>query len=240
MRRLVWSALSIFLLGMVSIQTSARADVVDLTTLYSSGSANGALFYQFDEIPTGSGLIDSFVRIQASGVQHGYNTDGTLEFDTKPGVFTHSIQISDIPTIDIGGTLYRELMLDINQNGEPILSVDEIRIALWDTGNLSGYSSIFASPIWDLDAGGDNRIMLDDTLNAGSGHGDMLALIPDSLFTGLESQYVYVYSKFGVNSPADDGFEEWAYGMQGPLIPEPTTIALLGFGGLFLLRRKRR
>lgn len=217
----------------------AYADVVDLTTLGSSGSANGALFYQFDEIPTGTGIIDSFLRIQGFGEQHGYNTDGTVEYDTMSS-FTHSIQMSDIPTVDIGGTLYRELMLDINQNGENILSVDEIRIALWDTGNLSGYSSIFASPIWDLDSAGDNWVKLDDTLNTGSGHGDMLALIPDNLFTGLESQYVYVYSKFGVNSPADDGFEEWAYGMEGPLIPEPATIALLGFGGLVLLRRKRR
>jgi hypothetical protein len=225
--------------SMISALT-VHAAVVDLSTLGNSGSANGALFYQFNEIPTGTGLIDSFVRIQGMGVQHGYNTDGTLEFDTMGGGFTHSIQISDLPTVDIGGTLYRELMLDINQNGEPILSVDEIRIALWDTGNLSGYSSIFASPIWDLDETEDNWIKLNDTLNAGSGHGDMLALIPDSVFTGLESQYVYVYSKFGVNSPADDGFEEWAYGTAGPLIPEPTTIALLGFGGLFLLRRKRR
>ncbi len=239
MRRLVRAALFVFLLGVVIMQTSARAAVVDLTTDGSSGSANGALFYQFDSIPTGTGVIDSFLRIQGMGVQHGYNTDGTIEYDTMAS-FTHSIQISDLPTIDIGGTLYREFMLDINQNGEPILSLDELRIALWDTGNLSGYSSIFASPIYDLDAGGDNWIKMNYTLNAGSGHGDIIALIPDSVFTGLESQYVYLYSKFGVNSVADDGFEEWAYGMQGPLIPEPTTIALLGFGALVLLRRKRR
>ncbi|MHC4418463.1 MAG: hypothetical protein ACYSU6_07735, partial [Planctomycetota bacterium] len=141
----------VLLLSLLSAVHPAHGAVLDLTTLGSSGGLNGARFYQFDEIPTGSGLIDSFVRIQGTGVQQGYNTDGTLEFDTKPGVFTHSIQISDLPTIDIGGTLYRELMLDINQNGEPILSLDEIQIALHDTGNLSGYSSVFASPIWDLD-----------------------------------------------------------------------------------------
>ncbi|UCF42894.1 MAG: PEP-CTERM sorting domain-containing protein [Planctomycetota bacterium] len=239
MRRLVRSTLYVFLLGMVIVQQSARAAVIDLTYEGASGSANGALFYQFNEIPTGTGVIDSFLRIQGFGVQQGYNTDGTVEFETMSS-FTHSIQISDVPTVDIGGTLYREFLLDINQDGERILSVDEIRIALWDTGNLSGYSSIFASPIFDLDAGGDNWIKVDDLINTGGGHGDMLALIPDSLFTGLESQYVYLYSKFGVNSVADNGFEEWAYGTQGPLIPEPATIALLGLGTLFVLRRKRR
>jgi hypothetical protein len=237
-RRSILTAGAMALAIVISVQV-AHAAVIDLTTDGSSGSANGALFYQFDSIPTGSGVIDSFLRIQGMGVQHGYNTDGTIEYDTMAS-FTHSIQISDLPTIDIGGTLYREFMLDINQNGQNILSLDELRIALWDTGNLSGYSSIFASPIYDLDAGGDNWIKMDYGLNAGSGHGDIIALIPDSVFTGLESQYVYLYSKFGVNSVADDGFEEWAYGLQGPLIPEPTTIALLGFGGLFLLRRKHR
>ena len=237
-RRSILTAGAVALAIIISTQV-AHAAVIDLTTDGSSGSANGALFYQFDSIPTGSGVIDSFLRIQGMGVQHGYNTDGTVEYDTMAS-FTHSIQISDLPTIDIGGTLYREFMLDINQNGQNILSLDELRIALWDTGNLSGYSSIFASPIYDLDAGGDNWIKMDYSLNAGSGHGDIIALIPDSIFTGLESQYVYLYSKFGVNSVADDGFEEWAYGTSGPLIPEPTTIALLGFGALFLLRGKRR
>jgi hypothetical protein len=221
--------------------SSAYAVMLDLTTEGTSGIINGARFYQFNQIPTGSGRVNSFLRIQGFGVQHGYNTDGTLEFDTMPGPFTHSIQISDLPVANIGGIDYREFFLDINQDGQNILSLDELRIALWDTANLSGYATIFASPIWDLDAGGDNWIKFDDSLNAGSGHGDALALIPDSLFTGLESQYVYLYAKFGVNSVADNGFEEWGRGTNGePLIPEPATIALLGLGALVLLRRRRR
>jgi hypothetical protein len=229
----------VLLLSLLLAVRPAQATVLDLGYQGASGSINGAQFYQFDEIPTGTGVIDSFLRIQGSGVQHGYNTDGTVEFDTMAS-FTHSIQIVDIPTANIGGTDYREFMLDINQDGQRILSLDEIRIALHDTGNLSGYSSVFSSPIYDLDDGGDNWILLDDTVNTGGGHGDMLALIPDSLFTGSSSQYVYLYTKFGVNSVADNGFEEWAYGIEGPLIPEPTTVALLGLGGLFLLRRRQK
>jgi len=219
---------------------SAHGAVVDLSTEGSWGIINGARFYQFNEIPTGTGLIDSFLRIQGFGEQHGYNTDGTLEFDTMAGPFTHSIQISSIPIATIDGTDYREFFLDINQDGERILSLDELRISIRGSGNQTGYSTIFASPIYDLDTGGDNWVILDDLVNTGSGHGDMLDLIPDSLFSGPENKYVYLYAKFGVNSVADNGFEEFAYGTEGPLIPEPATVALLGLGALFLLRRKRR
>jgi len=216
---------------------SAHAAMLDLSYEGASGSINGARFYQFNEIPTGTGRINTFLRIQSFGIQQGYNTDGTVEFDTMAS-FTRSIQISDLAVVNIGGTGYREFFLDINQDGQRILSLDEIRIALHDTGDLTGYASIFASPIYDLDTGGDNWIQLDDWVNTGGGHGDMLALIPDSLFTGPESQYIYLYAKFGVNSVADNGFEEWGYAVP-PLIPEPTTVLLLGLGALVLLRRRR-
>ncbi len=236
MRRL--TLLTLLLLLVIGL-SPAHAVVLDLTTEGAWGTINGARFYQFNEIPTGTGRVNTFLRIQGFGVQQGYNTDGTVEFETMAS-FTHSIQLSVVPIANIDGIDYREFFLDINQDGERIMSLDEIRIALWDSGNLSGYSTIFASPIYDLDAGGDNWILLDDFLNTGSGHGDMLALIPDSLFTGLESQYVYLHAKFGEHSTADNGFEEFGYGSNGePLIPEPATVLLLALGAFVSLRRRR-
>ena len=235
MRRLVLTAL-VLLLPVASV----HAAILDLTTEGSWGTINNARFYQFNEIPTGTGRVNTFLRIQGFGVQQGYNTDGTVEFETKAS-FTHSIQLSVVPIANIDGTNYREFFLDINQDGERILSVDDIKIYLEATPDISGWPGNFSTPLYDLDTGEDNWIKLDDFINVGSGHGDALALIPDSLFTGPSSQYVYLYAKFGVNSVADNGFEEFGYGSNGePLIPEPATILLLGLGALALLRKRRQ
>lgn len=230
-------------LGVVTIvlflKLGVYAVVLDLTTEGSSGTINNVLFQQFDpDTATGTGVIDSFVRIQASGVEQGYNTDGRpLEFD-EGHAWTKSLLLSDVPTITIDGTGYRQFLLDINQDGQVLFSLDKLQIALQSSGSLLGYSSIFSNPIYDLDDGGDNWIKLDYSLNAGSGSGDMIACIPDSLFTG-SNQYVYLYSMFGDNLAADNGFEEWSVGANGPIVPEPATIILFGLAGILSLRRRK-
>ena len=211
-------------------------------------TVNGAIFMQWDEPkPMGSGVIDAFVGIQghSGGAQHGYNTDGALEFDTLSGGHTHALLLSDIPVVTLGGISYREFLLDINQSvNHSILSLDEVIFYQAATATLTGYSPdsarnstnpAFGVPIYDLDAGGDNYVKLDDQWGAGSGKGDMLLFVPNSVFGA--GAYVYLYSMCGDTIDGSDGFEEWAVGLGGPIIPEPATIALLLLGGL-LLRRK--
>ena len=233
--------LFICILCFVTFVGPAEGLVLDLTTAGSSGNIDGVIFQQYSPKSTGSGNIDSFVRIQSFGVQHGYNTDyRPLEFDENTtATFTHSLLVSSVPIVNMDGIDYLEFLLDINQNGENILSMDAFEIALHNSGNLIGYSSIFASTIYNLDSGGDNYVLLDYSLNGGSGQGDMLAYVPASLFEGL-GDYIYLYSRFGENSAADDGYEEWAHGIGEPVIPEPATILLFGIGGSVVLRRKRR
>jgi hypothetical protein len=218
--------------------------MLDLTTVGSSGIINGAEFRQFDpNNATGTGLIDSFVRVQANGTEKGYNTDGAIDtdMDTKVGIWTHSLQLSQIPTVTFGSIVYREFLLDINESpggGNEFISLDVLKIHIENTGDMVNYSTIpFSAPVYDMGSG--NYIKLDTTLASGSGDGDMLAFIPSSLFGTDDTKYVYLYSEFGNNVPCEDGFEEWAVGADGPIVPEPATLSLLALGALAMLCRRR-
>jgi hypothetical protein len=236
----------------------ARAEpTLDLTASgVVTGTINGAIFTRADPQGTGSGNIQSFVRIQAKGTEQGYNTDGTLEFDTKSGAWTHSLAISDVPIVQLNGVNYREFLLDIDEGGAAkarYLSLDSMQIYLASAPNLTGYPNLGVK-IFDLDSlVADNWILLDATLRSGSGSGDMFAYIPDALFNVPEVTYVYLYSKFGGSEPgyalqhdSDGGPEEWAV-RKGvvpppppPPIPAPGAILLVLCGGSIAVSLHRR
>jgi len=240
-----FAALVRLLIIAVVAVSSAHADTLDLTTVGAWGTINGANFQQYSDGAGGSGNIDAFVRIQLTGVEQGYNTDyRPVQFDENTSSsFTHSLLLSEVPLVSDDGTNYREFLLDINQSGVNLLSLDDLEIYLETDPNIGVYPDNFTTLVYDLDAGEDNWVKLDYSINAGSGEGDMLAFIPDSFFMDefgvYLNDYVYLYSRFGENFGANDGFEEWAHGVGGPVIPEPATILLLGLGGLALLRKRR-
>jgi hypothetical protein len=229
------------------------APTLDLTTLGSSGWVNGAYFEQIIVGSTGTGVIDPFVRMGTNAaIEQGYNTAGTLEFDTKASIHTHALLLSSVPTVDIGGTLYREFLLDIGEPGgsKSTLSLDTIEIYVANAGNLTGYPGFggAATLVWSLDSGGDAWILMDAKLNPGNGWGDMFAYIPNSVFTG--GSYVYLYSKFGASEgsayPNDGSFEEWAVQEvttppPPPPVPAPAAflLVLLGSSTVVSLRRRR-
>jgi hypothetical protein len=224
------------------VSTPLYAGVVDLATNVSgtATAATGQLttFERFNNPPTGTGVFEPFVRIQAKGTEKGYNTDGTLEFDTKQGQtggknWTHSIKLGEL--LVTNGCI--EFLLDINEDqghDDEILSLDQLEIYLSDNPDNSGYPALGDLVYKLTDVSHDNWVILDNTIfNPGSGTGDMKVSIPVDQGWSAD-KYLYLYSEFGGHDNSNAGFEEWS----ARIVPEPATIALLGLGSLIVMKKR--
>jgi hypothetical protein len=180
-------------LGIESLEDRTVPAMLDLSTVGALGQINGAIFQQNATQPAGSGVIHAFVRIHAQGaaqtVEQGYNTNARpLQYDENNSPqFTRALQLSAIPTVDIGGVVYREFLLDINENqASPQLSLDELRLYVGSAPNLTRYDPTTdtlsgLTPVYDM--GGGNWVKLDSGLNPGLGKANMIVDIPDADFS---------------------------------------------------------
>ncbi len=217
---------------------------VDLTAAGDFGAIDDAVFLTSQVQPAGTGVFNTFVQVQQNGIEQGYNTDGTKQFDTKTSAnFNHSVLLSQVPTVVGDGTngtadgvVYREFLLDLNEGGgnNAFLSLDKLQIWQEESGSLTGFTpgTGFAGThtnhlVYNLDAGGDHWVGLNGGLSHGSGQSDIAVLIPNSAFVndGVD-RFVYLYSEMGVQSGwgANSGFEEW--GTSTPNGPNVATNAL--------------
>jgi hypothetical protein len=248
---------------------SAGANTIDLLSAGASGTISGngntsvAWFQQISPQPTGTGVIDPFLRVQHNSEEHGFNTDvrpnGMDQDNTAQ--WNHSLLLSAVPIVvnpaGAPADSYYQFLLDINEssgNGggdQQFLALDTLRLYVITGNPNSGASTVAAletatgAPDWSFDA--DDRIKMDYSLNSGSGSGDMFAYIPVSaLGAGGANIYLTLYSHFGaLGTGADalpsgydssDGFEEWAVlkAKATPPVPEPHEYAMLGLGFLGL------
>jgi hypothetical protein len=243
----------------LSAVCSAESIICDLSVV-SSCTINGAIFATTSIQPAGTGVIDSFVRIQNKGTEQGYNTSyRAVQFDEKKDPnHTRDLQLSEVGTTIINGAEYATFYLDINEPGadpKQYLTLDQLEVFTTSLPNRTGYEGIAntdsgslpgTGKIYDLDAGGNNSIQLSYNLfGGGSGKSDMVFYLPISLFTGT---YVNLFSQFGSidasgnTYKSEAGFEEWFAKKRTSTsitaVPEPGTIALVSVG-LLRLRRRR-
>src|SRR5262245_45467587 len=143
--------------------------VLDLTGGTTSGVLNGGFFELMGQQPAGSGVIDSFVRLDSHGnstTEEGHNSSGRnqgspkLNFDENSSpTFTHNLQLQDVPKVKVGNTWYREFLLDVNEpnNGSAVpVSLNKFKVFTSGTGsllisgtNLSGLGTLR----YDMDTG---------------------------------------------------------------------------------------
>jgi len=253
----------------------ARAAYIDLTTAGSSsygdaaiGGANSFFVQQISPQSTGTGVIDPFVRIQKTGAEQGYNTSLGAPLDDKKPVdqYTRALLLSDVPIVTLSdGHPYRQFLLDVNEDtggSDELLSLNQIQIFRstidrTDDNNpnpTAGSSPLiaFGSPtpteIFRFNDSTDVReILLDYSLNSGSGSGDMFLYVRNEQFSLGSGDYVILYSQFGDppgGRSSSDGFEEWSV-LQGnttQAVPAPPAFLLMGLGaGImgFVARRRR-
>jgi hypothetical protein len=211
-----------FAAAVVFFAVDASASGCNLYTASSSCTFNAGVFDVVGPHPTGTGVIDSFLRVQQKGAEEGFNTgarpmycDGrTCDDKTDPN-FTRNLLTSTVPIVNIGGTDYRAFYLDINESAgqtQNYLTLDQVEIFVSNTANLNTHTSVSpgygkltngggtttATKVYDMETGsGDNWVNLDYLLvGGGSGWGDMVLYVPN-VAAFATNQYVYLYSEFG-------------------------------------------
>jgi len=244
------SSLSALLIAVASLllATGARATVVDLTTSpTASGQIGDALFFATDQQPAGTGFIDSFLRVQASPTEQGYNTDGGFPFNDKnPHNFQHSVLLSSLMQFNLNGTEYFKFMLDANQTQgtNHTFTLTQLQFYTANSGSLLPTSLNSDGTInlghlaYNMNPGGGttNSVI---TTATGSGKFDAIVYVPVSDFN-LADKFVYLYFA----GQGNGGFEEWTAATGVNPIPEASTffpiIGLLAavFSTQFVRRRQ--
>jgi hypothetical protein len=209
--------------------------VLDLTTVGASASVNNLLFEQ--ATPEANRAADVFVQLDSGRrISQGYNTNARPQYD-EVNARTHAVRMNDLTPLTANNVVYRVIQLNVNErNRNPLISLDELRLYVANTGNLSNYRPSQKTlggraPIFDM---GDNQVILDARNSGGRQVGDMYLYIPQSILTagGDSNPFVYVYSKFGVTNPNTGGVEMWgpAVGVVPPPPPPPSNnAAVTGF-----------
>ncbi|MDX8489390.1 hypothetical protein, partial [Mesorhizobium humile] len=171
-------------------------------------------------IGSGTGNYDSFFRLQATGVEQGFNTDQNGNVLDNKASFTHSLQWGNLQPITVGGVQYIEFRLDLNENVNANITLTDLRVYISDhDATLTDYNGGFSGFVSVFDMAG-TQVLTDS--NSGSGTDDYRVLVPVSSFTAAgatSGSYVTLFSSF---SGSDGGFEEWRTTTVPSVVDQPS------------------
>ncbi|TPK55940.1 hypothetical protein FJ546_28485 [Mesorhizobium sp. B2-4-19] len=160
---------------------------------------------------SGTGNYGSFLRLQATNIEQGFNTDQNGNVLDNKASFTHDLQYGNMQSITVDGIQYIEFRLDLNEsnnaaNGDITLTGLDIYIS--NAGaTLANYTAGFTTGFTGIFHLGPDQLLVDS--NHGSGTDDYRVLVPVSDFTAAgvsAGSYVTLFSSF---SGSNGGFEEW-------------------------------
>ena len=219
------------------------------------GSSTALYFEVNRDRPTGTGVYNPFLTIQANGTEQGYNSS-IGNFDTKrEPQWNHEIRFSDLQVTTLNGIAYFGFYVDVNEpNSSNQSTISLERLKIFTSATLQNSTSTDANGQfngslgtlrYDLDFGGNNSVLYDDQ-NSGSGSGDIDIYIPVSLFAGTQANdYVYMYQLWGnADGMTAGGFEETRL-IRGTPIPElnalfPIVGLMVAVGSTHVLRRRKQ
>jgi len=134
---------------------SAATGELDLTapgtqTVTVTGDVGGdALFSDFFEQPTGTGVFEPFLTLDSNGqtstgdkrMEQAYNTDGhtAMYLDQLRPEWNTLLKVSDLATITVNNVDYFCFILDANEPGgsKDLISIDNVRIYTSSTDNTA-------------------------------------------------------------------------------------------------------
>src|SRR5437762_6319466 len=227
------------------LHAAGYATIVDLTGSNDSGSINGAQFVFTTPQPTGTGVIQPFLRVENTPTEQGYNTSGGTPFDDKAGPWTHDLTFGDLQNtqVTLGGVSYFKLLLDVNEPGgsKSLISLDQLQFYTSTVGSQTT-TNVGSLGTLRYTFGSGDRVILDASRNHGSGSGDMYAYIPTSDFASSKtSDFVYLYAHFGSTDASQAGFEEWTLVNVAPIPEMNALFPIIGFFAVaFATRHLRR
>jgi hypothetical protein len=220
--------------GTLALATSANA----ATILYDfTGETNGTTDKSSDATTNdfGSGVTASAITTASSFAYFNEETTRTELRNGTPGVFTFTITIDDTVSVDLTGLSFLD-GIDSGAGSNDLFHGWELAISNSGSANIQDVDRFWDNGVDSNPSSNSNNL----TLSGLTGLTDTTVTftLTSNLATGYDSG-TDTYSGGGSGARHTILDDITLTGAIAP-VPEPSTTALLGLGGLALLRRRRK